>query len=500
MINGISVRILGDFGPFSMMGKSIGYEVTIGDSCYLLDCGAPLFQQIGGPNLKSINGLIITHCHDDHKRWFTDLALFHRYEPDSGFRVFLLTSEEVREELLKSGRCALDRSLSKDSKTIIDIPKEDYVTSQTMGPCAKYKLVSKDEGDGKTGFYISGPDGKAVGPDVAKVVISNKTGRPRMLFKDPDYNEWVEPESFYPFSSKVFYEDDRNVFKNPEGFTIEAIKSPVWHGIPNIGIKISTANETLIFSSDTVHNIDLWKQLHQEKRAQNLKMPQEKFKQAAVIYGDINDYIERIWSEERYNDAINAFNDAIVIHDISYKSSIVHTDYEKLDKTVLNKDKVILTHGPDIFASEWIVCFTDKNYKIKGNGFYEEVDGELYPLNAAIYYKNAEQFYIGYRSEKGKYIVCEDEGLLRIVPEGESGRGKPLYRIDLYEDISGRYFPKLEKDNARYLVRDDGRVELIEFTEEGSIGKIVESVRDSLSKKIKDSDIELRYKQTVSNI
>jgi len=495
MNNGISVRILGDFGPFSMMGKSIGYEVTIGESIYLVDCGAPLFQQIGSPNLKNIKGIIVTHCHDDHKRWFTDLALFHRYEPDAGFKVFLLTSEDVYDELLKSGRPALDRSLSRDSKTIIDIPKEDYVNFQIIGPRARYRLTSKIEGSGKTGFYISDSEGNILGPDMAKIVISEKTRRPRILFKDPHYKEWIEPESFYPYSSKEFFEEDRNIFRSPEGFTIEAIKSPVWHGLPNIGIKIQTDNETLVFSSDTIHNVDLWQELYQEKRTRNLKMSESEFEKASIIYGDINDYIERTWSEERYNEAIKAFNDAIVIHDISCKNSIVHTDYEKLHKTVLTKEKVILTHGPDKFTSEWAMCFTDKTFKLRGNEFFEQVNGALYPMNADIYFKDAEQFYVGYRNEKGKYTIYEHKGLLTISRDENHVKGTPLYRVDLYEDISGRYFPKLEDENASYMKRKDGQVERIVFLENGSRGSIMQDHRHRLSQEVQ---VKLSEEQSVS--
>jgi ribonuclease BN (tRNA processing enzyme) len=492
---GIKVRILGDSGPFSMMGKGIGYEVTIGDSIYLVDCGAPLFQKIGSPNLKNVKGIIVTHCHDDHKRWFTDLALFHRYEPQAEFEVFLLASEEVREELLKSSRSALDRSLSADSKTIIDIPDKDYVTDRVIGPRARYRVVSEGEGKGKRGLYISDHEGNRVGPDVAKLVISEKTGRPRMLFKDPYYKEWIEPDSFYPFSSNVFYEEDRNIFKSPEGFTLEAIKAPVWHGITNIGIKIRTDSETLVFSSDTAHNTELWKELYQEKRPQNHNMSKTEFEQASVIYGDINDYIERIWSAERYNEAVNAFHDSIVIHDISCRNSIVHTDYEKLHNTVLKKDRTILTHGPDRFVSEWPLCFTDKIFRINGNNFFEEVNGRRYPMNADVYMKSAEQFFVGYKNEKGKYTVYEKTGLLKLSEEENDQTGTPLYRVDLYEDISGRYFPKIESENEKYMQRKDGRVELIEFSESGSRGRIVEDLRKSL---LKGLNVELTEEQIVS--
>src|SRR5512135_3332123 len=121
MHDGITVKVLGDFGPFSRMGKSIGYQVIVGQSSYLIDCGSPLFQQIGGQALKKIKGLIVTHCHDDHKRWFTDLALFNRYTPDANRKIFFMTSEEVNEEIIRASSPALDRSLSLDSKRIVDI-------------------------------------------------------------------------------------------------------------------------------------------------------------------------------------------------------------------------------------------------------------------------------------------------------------------------------------------------------------------------------------------
>ncbi len=482
MTDGITLRILGDFGPFSRIGKSIAYQITIGQSIYLIDCGAPLFQQISSQGLKEIKGLIITHCHDDHKRWFTDLALFNRYASDVNHKVSSFTSEDIHDELIKSSGPALDRSLSNDSKNIIDIAYEEYINYRIIGPRAKYRIVSIDDGKGKTGLYITDRDGNAVGPDIAKIIISEKTKRPRMLFKDPDYREWVEPEGFYPFSSSVFYEEDRNIYNVPEGFTIEAIKAPVWHGIPCIGIKITTDGETLVFSSDTVHDKDLWKQLYTEKMIQRLKMSEKEFESAAVIYGDINDYIERVWSEERYRDASNAFNDAVVIHDISAGNSIVHTDYEKLNSTFLKKDMVMLTHSLDRITSEWVLCDAGKTFRIKGKRFFEIVGDELYPMNADIYYKEAGKYYAGYRNEEGRYTVYEKDGLLRLSTKQGSEPGTPIYKVDMYEDISGKYFPKLEEKNAMYLERGDGRIELIEFTEEGSRGRIIEDYRSRLLK------------------
>jgi hypothetical protein len=234
---GIDIYVLGDFGPFSRTGKSIGYLVRVGGSCFLVDCGAPLFNQIGGHGLKEIDGLIITHCHDDHKRWFSDLALFHMYVPDIDRKVMLMASEHVHQDLKEASAPAIDRSLSMDSKEIVDIAYEQYVDYRIIGPKAKYSIVQRDNGEGTRALRIVDSDGNPVGPDRAKIVISSKTGRPRMLFKDLEYNEWVEPESFYPFSSETFYESNRMEYRG-EDFLIEALKAPVWHGIPGIGIRI----------------------------------------------------------------------------------------------------------------------------------------------------------------------------------------------------------------------------------------------------------------------
>ena len=149
MSTGIDLTIHGDHGPFSRLGKSIGYQITIGTSSYLIDCGAPVFQHLGGDGLKQVKGLILTHCHDDHKRWFTDLALFYRYAPDISRKVFLMTAEDLYGELERSSGPAMDRSLSQDSKNIIDISFHEYIDYQVLGPRARYQIVSKNEENGR---------------------------------------------------------------------------------------------------------------------------------------------------------------------------------------------------------------------------------------------------------------------------------------------------------------------------------------------------------------
>jgi ribonuclease BN (tRNA processing enzyme) len=485
MSDGITIKILGDFGPFSRIGKSIGYQVLHRGRSYLIDCGSPLFHEISGHELKMVDGLFITHCHDDHKRWFTDLVLFYMYAQDVNQRLSLITAEDIHSELMKSSGPALDRSLSPDSKKVVDIPADEYVHYRMLGPRARYKIVARHEEQGKTGLYVIDNDGNRVGPEKAKIVVSQKTGRPRMLFKDPDYGEWVEPESFYPFSSKTFYAEDRNVFQEEGGLTFEAVKAPVWHGVPAMGLRIATPHEKLLFTSDTIHNRNLWKALYTEKRTQRLgNISRNEFESFPVLTGDINDYIERAWSEERYIEAVKAFEDVIVIHDVAMCNSVVHTDYERLNETGLSRERTILTHSPDRIASEWVLCDVGKTIRIEGNEFYEVVDENLCPMDAEIYLKDVGKYYVGYRRDDGKYRVYEKNGLLTVSPDARNDDGSTfLYSVDLYQDISGRYFPKIEDSNARYFRRPDGKVERIEFTGEGSTGRIVEDQRGRVSRK-----------------
>jgi len=324
-------------------------------------------------------------------------------------------------------------------------------------------------------------NGNVIGRDRAKIIISKKTERPRLLFKDPFYNEWIEPESFYPFTSNVFYEPEKNIHINDAmGFSIEAIKSPVWHGILNIGIKVKTDAETLIFSSDTVNDRELWERLYTNKRDKRSSIMTKEFESLSVIYGDINDYIERIWSEERYIDALNAFNGAVVIHDIAIKNSIVHTDYSRLRHSALDKNMTILTHSPDRITSEWVLSHAGKEYKVKGNSFFEITGGRLYRINADIYHKEKGKYYVGFKNEIGRYAVCEKGGVLGLSSDGIPGDSNFLYRVNLYEDIRGKYFPKIEEDAIVYHERADGLVELIRYTDKGSNGRIIEEIaRDS---------------------
>lgn len=476
--NDISFMVLGDFGPFSRAGKSIGYMVDVGGESFLIDCGSPLFNQIGGMAIEKISGLIITHCHDDHKRWFTDLALYYKYASTIDQKLFLLSAEDVLSELRRSSSSAMNRTLSMDSSMIVDLPYDDFVNTRVIGPKALYRIAEIKKDNNRT-FGVIDSSGKPLPPDRAKVIINPISGLPRMLFKDPDYDEWVEPESFYSFNAEAFYEKNRNTYSG-EGFSIEAIKAPVWHGIPGIGLRISTASETLVFTSDTVHDTELWRRLHEEKREPKAALDSKEFMEARIVHGDINDYIQRTWGRQRYDDAIRAFDNAIVVQDVSLKNSIVHTDYDKLHNTTLDRARTILTHSPDTITSDWPLSFSDKHYIIRDGRIIEHASGVDYHLDAHIYHKAGGKFFIGYRRDRGAYGVYEKDRLLSVHPydnKEHPEHGEFQYRVDLYEDISGQYFPRLDTTDKSYIVRTDGEVELVSHTKDGSSGQIVKSLR-----------------------
>jgi hypothetical protein len=104
-------------------------------------------------------------------------------------------------------------------------------------------------------------------------------------------------------------------------------------------------------------------------------------------------------------------------------------------------------------------------------------------MNADIYHKEEGRYYVGYRCEKGGLAVYEKDGLLRFASFDGTELGRPLYRVDLYEDISGRYFPALDNIDLQYFERVDGKVELLRFNAQGSKGAIVEDQRERLSGK-----------------
>lgn len=482
---GIRIDIIGDSGPFSEVGKSIGYKINVRGSEYLIDCGAPPFQHLGLGGISQLKGLFATHSHEDHKRWFTDLALFKYYdEPTHKRRLCLITTETIHEEFYKTSKAALERSLSLDSKRIIDVPYEDFVEPILIGPKSKYKIQYYFllPGEKRKDCRIVDFRGRNVSPKKGKVFVNPKANRPRMLLRDEETDVWIEPEAYYSFKENAFYEEDQNVYVDEEaGLKVRAIKSSAWHGLPNVSLEITTDKERLFFSSDTAYDLELWRELANRRHPQRLGMSRQKFEKSSIIYGDINDYIEFVWSKKRHKEALAAYEKGLIIHDVAGKKSVVHTDYEKI--ATLPLERLVLTHAPDRFVSICPLVRPGKSYRIIEDEIFEEVNGYLYRLEADVYAKDMLDSFVGFRSDEGCYQVeRQKDGLLKIMSRGTSAEGEIIMNVDFYRDINGDYYPILDAPDQNYNLRPDGKVEKVVYGRSGSKGVVVKGMREKLSK------------------
>jgi len=479
MSRDIIFDVLGNTSAFSLMGESSGYMITVNNHTYLLECGSPIFPLLGYKGIASIKGIFCSHSHEDHKRWFTDAVLFTFYNPLLKHRLRLISSEVILEEFAKNSKGALERSLSDDSKRIIDLPYGNMVEDRIIGPRKRYFINLAGDNDGRFQYRVEDRDGNIIGPEKAKIFINPAGNRPRLLFRDDESGEWVEPESYYPFSSTIFYENDQNIFHDEEaGLTVTAINSSVWHGVPTIAFKFTAGKNSILYSSDTVWKPSLWNELCETYRPQRFNsISRETFEKGSIIYGDINDFIERTWSRERFESAMEAYKDSvIIIHDVARKNSIVHTDYPDIANAPF--DNIFYTHNPDNLTALRPILVSGKRIVIKEGKIYESVKGRLFPFNADVYVHHFSCDLVGYKSENGAFKVIEKDGLLGVV--GIEDPGEEIMRVDLYQDIKGEYFPILLEPDRCYRSRPDGKIEEVIIHKRSTRGKVVNCLRDRI--------------------
>jgi hypothetical protein len=347
-----------------------------------------------------------------------------------------------------------------------------------IGPRSKYFINLRTGANGSFYYRVENRQEEVIGPEKAKIFINPAANRPRLLFKDDKTGEWVEPESYYHLGSEAFYEKEGNVYRDDEaGLTVEPIKASAWHGVPTIAYKFMTGENRLLFSADTVYRPALWKQLCEEYRPQRFEsISREAFEKNSILFGDINDFIERTWSRERYENAISAYEGSVVVHDVARKNSIVHTDYADIADAPI--EKLFFTHNPDNLTAFRPILKSNRRLVLQKGEVYESVKGKLYPFDADVYVHHFSCDLVGYRSERGEYKVIEKDGLLGIVKRDEPGQ--ELMRVDLYEDSRGEYFTLLTDQNRSYMVREDGQVEEVIRVGHTSRGRVVESVRGKI--------------------
>ncbi|NLA73998.1 MAG: hypothetical protein GX846_00700, partial [Deltaproteobacteria bacterium] len=346
------------------------------------------------------------------------------------------------------------------------------------GPREKYFINLKDNKDGTFRYCVKDLAGNELGPEQAKIFINHRAGRPRLLFKDEESGEWVEPASYYSFNAASFYEKEKNDFYDDEaGLTVRAVKSSVWHGLPSVAFKFMTKKSSLLYSADTVWRPSLWKELYETHRAQRFdRISRDKFEESSIVYADINDFIERTWSKERYERAMEAYKGSVIIHDIAPKNSVVHTDYADIADAPF--ENMVYTHNPDNLTSKRPMLSSGKRIIVKRGRLFECVKGRLFPFDADIYIRHWSGNLVGYRSESGRYKVIEKDGLLGIVQKDCPEKG--IMQVELYEELNGEYFPLLTNADEYYSCRPDGKIERVRITKNRTSGSVVKSVRGKI--------------------
>jgi hypothetical protein len=239
-----------------------------------------------------------------------------------------------------------------------------------------------------------------------------------------------------------------------------------------------TGDNKLLFSADTVYRPPLWKQLCEEHRPQQFDtISREEFEKSSILFGDINEFIERTWSRERYESALSAYQDCVVVHDVARRNSIVHTDYADISDAPI--EKLLFTHNPDNLTAFRPILKSNRTLVLHHGEVYESVKGRLYPFDADVYVHHFSCDLVGYRAETGDHKVIKKDGLLGIVKTDEPG--EELMRVDLYQDIGGEYFPLLTDQDRGYVLREDGRVEEVTRLRNTSRGRVAENVRGQIA-------------------
>jgi ribonuclease BN (tRNA processing enzyme) len=483
-VSSLQINVIGDSGPFSELGKSIGYQLKHQNSNYLLDCGAPVFQLLGESGLIDLDGIIATHAHEDHKRWFTDLALYCKFSPEMDERLHLIGTHRVIENFRLASQAALERTLNPQSNDIRSYSFEDFIKTTYIGPEPKYSVKKLHDGDGNYRWRVVDRDNNPIEPTRAKVVKPKSSLMPTMIFKDPADDIWVEPATYYSFNDDRFYDlsTESNAFELNEDFYITPYKAPAWHG-PETNSYVFTVKEEgeVFFSSDTVYNPGLWETLT-ETRESKLSGTNQAFQDSLFIEDRIENLTEQIWSEKRLDRAKSLYEkDRVYIHDVSGPNPIVHTAYEHLEDF---QGSLLLTHSPDEFVTKHPMAHLGKTYVLRNNELLERTkDGSQLPLQATCYVKKYSDYYVGFENPEGDYLfVQKSKGHYEITDDADSldETDEVITRISLFRDIGGEYYPLLVNENTSYRLRDDGRVERLEDQENGSKGEIVEGKRHRL--------------------
>jgi hypothetical protein len=408
MADSITVRILGDAPLFSKAGKGFSYAVSCGGSTHLVDCGANVFDALTPKELVSLDGIFITHAHSDHVRYLADLAFYLYFSTRRDKPLRIIATDEILAQVGAGLRDSMETTLTPDRRFAMQIPYEDFIESVPIGPEALYVIEPPNPHR-----YDSIPSvrrrtsGANVPPHKAKVCIEPRTRRQSILFYDTKTKCWVDPECFYDFSSKAYYEEEQREYHDGNaGLKVVATKMGIWHGIESVGYKFHHGESSVLITGDTAADLDLWRRLATEKiRLSGMKS--ERFLKARLVGDDPAHFIERVWSAERIEGLGNLYGGTATFHECGGDEKVVHTGYAPLERlwstAVGEREKdssLVLTHTPSQMVSRFPIAMPGQKYVIEG--------GKLAGHSSADYYvKDGDSLHLAYRDSEGGFCIAK---------------------------------------------------------------------------------------------
>jgi len=455
------LRVLGDNQPFSTSGKNPSYFLEWGKHSLLIDLGTSPFEGVAPEKLANIDGVLITHIHLDHCRYFSDLALYFKYNLNKPLKV--IAGYMVLKNLRLMFEKTLIRSLDNDLGKTKTFKYEDFVEEERIGPIPRAEINH----DPKNGYHIQINGPTKILQKNLKAIGGKKNSTWWLLYHSPSFKGWIDPFTFYSYENPEFYYDPKPWVVG--GLSFRLVNAHAWHGMDVDGLLIEGFGTQLFFTSDTVYNLAAWKRLLRKRRAIKAKTLMKSKTQ--FVEGEIEDYIEQFWSQERYDEAMKLYETPLILHDVGNQNSIVHTEY----KEVLDiRSRLIFIHTPDNFLSAVPFVKPGSAYQIENNDIFEIIEDIPKPLHADLYLKEGKNYLVGFSDKNGEYSFA---GLRRQYTEGKR---RELTRVKLYLDKEGRYLNWPIDENAFYHLKKDGKVVLVKTDKKGVEGNNVADLRDSL--------------------
>ncbi len=458
---GYRLTVLGDHQAFSPQGKNPCYFLEWGENSLLVDLGTSPFQALTPEQLHKLDGVLITHLHLDHCRYFSDLALYSHYILNRPLKVIagFMTLKRLREMF----ELTLVRTLDSDLGKTKSLRYEDFVQEERIGPMPRAEIVN----DPIKGYRIRSNGPTVLPAKFLKGIGGRKNNCWHLIYYSTSFKGWVEPNSFFSYENPEFYYDPRAITIG--GLTFRIVNAHTWHGLDVDGLIVDGWGTRMFLTSDTVYNQAAWKRLLRRRRA--IKAQTLSKEKSQFIEGEVEDYIEQFWGEDRYNEAFTLYETPLILHDVGAPNSVVHTEY----KEVLGiKSRLFLIHTPDNFLSAVPFLKAGAAYQVENNELFELVGGIPKTLDADLYLKEGHRYLVGFGHAEGEYSFA---GLRR--QQGEHSR-RDLTHVRLFLDMEGHYLPWPIEKNQFYHLRESGKPVLIEETPTGVQGRLVADLRDTL--------------------